>query len=140
MIGDAASRTHHPLLRPTVGAFRAVLGLFTALVLTQAALAGQFLSGSVGARTIHRIIGGDVLPWLATVQMVVAVLVWRPGRGPWWPALASLVLQVVIVVQLSLGFDGRVDLHIPMGVAIFGITVGLLAASRGLATKKEEHP
>ncbi len=137
-MGDAASRIH-PWLRPTARAFRAVLGLFTALVLTQAALAGQFISGGVAARPVHRIIGGDVLPWLATVQMVVAVLMWRPGRGPWWPALVSLVLQVVIVVQLSLGFDGRIDLHLPVGVAIFGVTVGLLAASRGL-TKKEEQP
>lgn len=122
----------------TVWSFRVLLVTFVLLVFTQAVLAGGFLSGEGSLRAVHRRIGDEILPWVAAVQVLLATMVWRPGRGPWWPALASLVLFVAVIAQLSLGFTGRVDLHVPLGVAIFGGAIWLLDAARGLSTKKDE--
>jgi hypothetical protein len=40
--------------------------------------------------------------------------------------------MIADVAQLAFGFAGRVDLHIPLGVAIFGLSVLMLLAARGL--------
>lgn len=51
--------------------------------------------------------------------------VWRPGRGPGWPALASLALLLAEILQLGFGYGRVLALHVPLGVAIFGLTVAL---------------
>ncbi|WP_223167422.1 hypothetical protein [Nonomuraea sp. SYSU D8015] len=61
---------------------------------------------------------------VALVQIVLAVLVWRPGRGAGWPALASVALFVAGGLQhvtwLWLGA------HLPTGVLLFGLVAAVL--------------
>jgi hypothetical protein len=66
---------------------------------------------------------------VALIQLGVAVAVWRPGRGPGWPALASLALLLAEVAQIAVGYQQRLAVHVPLGVAIFGLTVALTLAS-----------
>jgi hypothetical protein len=107
---------------------RAIVLLHAVLVLTQAALAGQFLAGHGAWLRVHETNAG-IIQLVGLVQLVVAVLLWRPGRGPGWPALASLALLVAEEFQIGFGYARVLALHVPLGVAIFGLTVALLVGT-----------
>jgi hypothetical protein len=121
--------------RPGSGAARVmpvVLWLLAVAVFAQAVLAGLFLDGETVWRDWHAVNGMLVLPLLALSQVVLAVLVWRRGRGPGWLAAASLGLLVALLVQSLLGMTGQVAVHVPLGVAISGLTGTLLVRTRAL--------
>lgn len=90
-------------------------------VLAQAALAGLFVTGDVDLLAWHRDNAGYTHSMLYA-QLVAAVLLWRPGRGAWWPAAASLGLVVVETVQVALGQWRVLEGHFPLGMAIFGLS------------------
>lgn len=104
--------------------WRRVLGalclLQAALILVQATLAGHFLSGNSATIVAHETVGTSVITWVALLQVATAVLLWRPGRGPVWPMPASAVLFGLVVLQLGWGFESRLALHVPVGVALLG--------------------
>ncbi|MEV5888896.1 hypothetical protein [Nonomuraea fuscirosea] len=104
-------------------AFKVVTALSTLSVLVQAVTAGQLLSG--GAAGAHGM-GATAVHALALAQLVVAMLLWRPARGPGWPALVSLVVLLLGFVQSMLGGSGAVAAHVPLGMALFGLSVWLL--------------
>jgi hypothetical protein len=76
---------------PAARPLRVIVLLHAVLVFVQAAAAGQFLAGHAAWLRVHETNAG-IIHLVALVQLVVAILVWRPGRGPGWPALASLAL------------------------------------------------
>jgi hypothetical protein len=94
------------------------------MLFDQAVFAGQFLSGIYPALDAHRenatYAGISVL-----VAAVAAVLQFRPGRGPWWPIVAYLVLFGLIGLQILLGFAHALAWHVPLGVAIILIATAL---------------
>jgi hypothetical protein len=96
------------------------------LLLVQAATAGQLLEGVASARTLHAA-GAIPLSVLAVAELVVAVVVWRRGRGPAWPVGASAVLVVAIFVQAMLGGMGNRAVHVPLGVGVV-VLASVLAA------------
>ncbi|WP_433444366.1 hypothetical protein [Nonomuraea sp. CA-141351] len=93
-----------------------------AALLVAASFAGQAVETDSMIET--HVMAGMVVHLVALVQIVLAVLVWRPGRGAGWPALASLALFVVGLAQhvtwLWLGA------HLPNGVLLFGLIVAVL--------------
>ena len=109
-----------------------VLGLLAVAVFAQAVLAGLFLDGGDAWRDWHAINGMLVLPLLALIQVVLAVLMWRRSRGPGWLAVASLGLLLALLVQSVLGMTGQVAVHVPLGVAVFGLVGTLLVRARAL--------
>lgn len=109
--------------------FRSVVAVHAALVLAQAAFAGRFLAGDDAGLRLHEVTGTEVVTVAALVQIAAAVLVWRPGRRPAWLLAVSVLLFVAEVVQISLGFAGALAVHVPLGVAISGVTVALLVGS-----------
>jgi heme A synthase len=135
---DSTASSQHD--RPATGmprpgivrVMRVVLWLLAVAVFAQAVLAGLFLDGGDAWRGWHAINGMLVLPLLALIQVVLAVLVWRPGRGPRWLAIASVGLLVALLVQGVLGMTGQVAAHVPLGVAIFGLAGTLLVRARAL--------
>ena len=102
--------------------FSGVLGVHATLVVAQPFLAGMFLSGLVDAIQVHRIIG-HTLPAVGLLQVVAALLLWRPGGGPLWPLQISAVLFFAEVIQVVLGYAGALGMHLPLGVAIVAGTV-----------------
>ena len=89
-------------------------------VLTQAALAGGFITGDVGLLGLHT--ANAILLVLTSAALLPATLVLvRPGRGPWWPIVVSVALLSAIVFQIGLGFARLVGLHIPVGMSIMGL-------------------
>jgi hypothetical protein len=138
MTGTIA-RTEQERPMPTAARpLRAVVLLHAALILAQAGFAGQFLAGDAAWVRVHELNAG-IIHLVAFVQLVVAMLVWRPGRGPGWPALASLALLLAEEFQLGFGYARILALHVPLGVAIFGITVAMLVGTRRL-TRVDARP
>jgi hypothetical protein len=94
------------------------------MLFDQAVFAGQFLGGSYGSLHVHRenatYAGISVL-----VSAVAAVLVRRPGRGPWWPILACAGIFGLVAVQIVLGFARLISVHVPVGVAIIVSAIAL---------------
>jgi hypothetical protein len=118
-----ATRTRRPGI---VRAMRVMLWLLAAAVFAQAVFAGLLLDGGDAWRDWHATNGMLVLRLLALTQVVLAVLVWRRGRGPGWLAIASVGLLLALQVQSVLGMTSQLALHVPLGMAIFGLVGTLL--------------
>jgi hypothetical protein len=103
-------------------AFRACITLAALLTFNQAVFAGQFLAGTYGSLHTHRE-NATAAGLTVVASGVSAVLVHRPGRGPWWPAVACLGLFGLIGLQIVLGFGRVLALHVPLGVTIILLTV-----------------
>jgi hypothetical protein len=116
----------------TVRALHVVLWLLAVLVFAQAVFAGLFLDGNAAWRQWHAVNGMLLIPLLALLAVVLAVLVWRSG-GPGWIALASLALLLAIILQNTMGQSGQVAVHVPLGVAILGLIGALLGRTQNLA-------
>lgn len=104
--------------------FRLIGGALAALVLLQAGLAGQFLNRAPGARSVHRLIG-ELLGVVALALAAQGYRLRKASPQSWWLGVAVLVL---VVTQTGLGFAGRdaagaAALHIPVGVATFGVAL-----------------
>jgi hypothetical protein len=126
--------------RPALArAMSLVLWLLAVSLLAQVIFAGLFLDGHDAWRNWHAANGMVLLPLLALVQVVLAVVVWRPGRGPGWPAIASVGLLVAILLQIAMGQAGLLAVHVPLGVAIVGLVGTLLGRTRNL-TRPATHP
>ena len=120
----ANDRRQNPPPRWPRWVFRVTSTVAAVLLFDQAVFAGQFLDGTFGSLHTHRenatYAGISVL-----VSAVAAVLVRWPGRGPWWPIVASLGIFALIAVQIMLGFARAIALHVPLGVATIGLAAAL---------------
>ncbi len=118
--GPAAPR---PAPRWPIVAVRGLSVVVLVQVLVQAGLAGGFVTGDVGLLGLHSANG--ILLVLTTAALLPAtVLLLRPGRGPWWPIVFSIVLWWMVAVQVGFGFARQVGPHIPLGVALMGLISG----------------
>lgn len=109
---------------------RVVVSTLPAIVLVQAALAGQHLFGGA-AITIHGILGNLTFA-LAVVGVVLAVV----RRSDGFAFFVAVMLLALAFAQVGLGYVGReisqaAAWHIPTGVAIFGLACYQLADLRG---------
>ncbi|GAA4961077.1 hypothetical protein [Kineococcus glutinatus] len=114
--------------RATWQLFRAVLLLHAAVACAQPLLAGSYFAGNLDAIGVHGVLG-TLLGLLALVQLVAAVLLWYPGRGPWWPAVATVALFLAEGFQIGIGYERDLGLHVPLGVGIVATLVALAAWS-----------
>ena len=108
--------------------FRTVVTCETALALGQAVLAGSFLSGHSGALDLHAL-NATATGLTAVAQTVAALLLWRPGGGPGWPALASAELFAAEAGQMARGYGRVLAVHVPLGVAVIAGTLLMLVWS-----------
>jgi heme A synthase len=67
--------------------------------------------------------------WIvAVVQVVAAVLVWRPGGGSPRAVFYAVVFLGLVTAQVFLGIAHVKTVHVPLGVLLFGLS--LLQLSR----------
>ncbi|QYC43166.1 hypothetical protein Nocox_27870 [Nonomuraea coxensis DSM 45129] len=109
-----------------VTAFRAVTVLNALAVLAQGVTAGQLMSGAGAGMHAS---GAGAVHVLGLALLVSAVLLWRPGRGAGWPALVSLGILLLGMVQSMLGGTGAVAVHVPLGMTLLGLSVWLMVAA-----------
>lgn len=121
---DAASGSGVPSApaRPRMlGVLRVGVTLELAAILLQAVTAGGMLQGIAAERTMHGT-GAFVVNALGLLMLVGAILVWRPGRGPGWPAIVSAVVFVGGFLQEAFGASRLLSLHVPFGMTLMALT------------------
>jgi hypothetical protein len=107
--------------------------------LLQAVFAGRFLSGDFNMLLVHRANGTQILLGLCLLQVIASVIAWRRAGVPGWIPGVSVLLLAACGVQVSMGFNRVLGVHIPLGVIIIG-AVALLAIwvwRHGPATMKD---
>ena len=112
-------------------ALRVVAPLIVLSVLVQAVFAGRGLFLDTDNLAIHGGIGNLTL-LLVALQAVLVLFAGFRGRTRAILVTASLALLALVIVQLGLGYSGRdggqaAAWHVPNGVLIFGIAVGITA-------------
>ncbi|MEQ4209939.1 hypothetical protein [Actinopolymorpha sp. B9G3] len=112
----------------TFRTLRILVTVQAAIILAQAITAGLLLSGTPNVRGVHGL-GAILLVLIGLVQVVVAILHWRPGRGTARLLGPSIGILVGVLVQAMLGETHNKALHVPFGVLMFG---GLLMLTRQL--------
>lgn len=110
--------------RTTLLLLRIVVALHAVAVIAQPVLIGQYLDGDFDTLALHAT-NANIVFGLCFVQLVVAVLYWRPGGGRGWPALVTAVLFLAEGGQVGVGYARELGIHIPLGVLIVSTTVVL---------------
>jgi hypothetical protein len=88
-------------------------------------LIGLFLSGGDQAKLRAHEIGGNAVAATGIFAVVASIIVWRMAK---WPAKAvawCLLLVVAEIVQLSMGYERHLGIHVPLGVFL-AITASFL--------------
>jgi hypothetical protein len=106
-------------------ALRIFITLQAAAILFQGVTAGQLLNGTDSMKDVHAS-GAAAVHLTALVQLVLAILWWRPGRGAGWPALVSLLIALLGFVQSAVGGSHNLAVHVPLGMALLGVSVAIL--------------
>jgi hypothetical protein len=106
--------------RASLQVLRVVAVLHSLALLAQPVFAGGYLMGDVDSLGLHRINAG-VVTGLDLVQLICAIVYVWGGRGRAWPIWASLAVALFVEVQVGMGFERVLVVHLPLGVAL---TVG----------------
>ena len=137
---DLTPRTTPPP-RPlvTLWLLRIALTVHALAALAQPVIAGRYLSGHFDALIVHAANAGLVM--LTTiVAFGAAVLYWAAGRGAGWPALTLAAMFVAVIAQTALGALRVLAIHIPLGVVIVALAVGLVVWSFRPAALRTRSP
>lgn len=116
IIGDTASGTGARPRWPVM-LFRATATVYALAAVAQPFLAGLFLSGSFSALKAHEVTG-QAVGGLGILTLICAILLWRVGGGSVAAVRISGGLLVGVVLQIILGYDRLLALHVPLGVAM----------------------
>ena len=137
-------------LRHFAGRVRGVLAialvvngaLLWVAILVQAGVRREFSQRRTDALAWHER-NATVIGFGALGQLVLAPLAALAGRAR-WPVIASLVIFLAIGNQITLGYDGDLAVHVPLGVAVFGAqtatALSLVATRSGLARTGRHAP
>ncbi|ADI11043.1 hypothetical protein SBI_07923 [Streptomyces bingchenggensis BCW-1] len=109
---------------------RITLLLQSAAILAQAVTAGLLLASVPIGRTLHAGMAQAVLG-AVLLNLLAAVLAWRPGGGSPRLILKSTPMLVFTALQAVLGAAHVREVHVPLGVLMFGASVMLLMQARG---------
>ena len=117
----------------TLGLFRGVATLYALAAVAQPFLAGLFLSGSFSALKAHEVTG-QAVGGLGALTLVCAILLWRLRGASRAVVGMSAGVLVAVVLELFLGYQRSLALHVPLGVGIVAGVVRLALLSwRGTA-------
>jgi len=109
-----------------VWSLRVTATLHLVTVLGQAVIAGMFVTGRVDMLAHHNL-GAMITTALVGLQLIAAIALWRPVRGPLWPLGVSALQVTLVNAQIVLGQERAVAAHIPLAMVIFGMAVSMTA-------------
>jgi hypothetical protein len=114
----------------TTGNHERFLRVATALqsltILFQAVSAGLLLTTSYGER-LHSV-GARVMYGAAMLCVLAAVLAWKPGGASPRPIGYATGFLALASAQVVLGIRHVAEVHVPLGVVMFGLSVLALAS------------
>lgn len=99
-------------------------------VFAQAVLAGQFLSGVDAPVRLHELMAWVVLG-ISLVQLALSGILAKQSRCPLWIPIAGVVVFFAELFQTVTGYGRFLNVHVPLGVLIFGLLLVQLAAVFG---------
>jgi hypothetical protein len=103
--------------RVTLQVLRVVAVLHSLAFLAQPVFAGGYLMGDVDALALHHA-NAFVVTVLDVIQLVCAIVFFWKGRGRAWPVWASVAIALAVEVQVGMGFDRTLVVHLPLGVSL----------------------
>jgi len=122
---DAVSSTQSPTgPRASLWTLRVIVSLHALFALAQPVLAGAYLNGEFDALSYHGI-NADLVIFFDMVQFVVAVIYCWAGKGSGLPALLSVALFFAEGLQIGMGYERNLLIHIPLGVGIVVLQLAL---------------
>jgi|GEM_PF-1087486 hypothetical protein len=128
-----------PKPRITLWLLRAALTVEAVATVAQPVIAGRYLSGDFDALVVHA--ANAALIMLTTIGAFgAAVLYWAAGRGAGWPALILAGMFIAVIAQTALGALRVLAIHIPLGVAIVALAIGLAIWSFRPAAQRARMP
>lgn len=110
------------MLKP-LAVLQTVLIAHALAVFAQSVFAGEFLSGSDSPVRFHEWTGWAILA-ICTLQVVIAAILLRSGKTSLWLVLGSTLLLLAEGLQTGTGYGRFLNVHIPLGVIIFGAVTG----------------
>jgi hypothetical protein len=122
--------------RASLHVLRVVAVLHSLAFLAQPVFAGGYLMGDVDSLGLHRINAGIVTA-LDVAQLICAMVYFWGGRGRAWPIWASLAVALAVEVQVGMGFERLLVVHLPLGVAL---TVGQIVLTLWLFRAAAAQP
>lgn len=128
MTQDVAAETGQPTRTGAaagVWTLRAGVTVLAASVLLQAITAGEFLGGDASWLSAHGT-GSTAVHGSSLIAVLGAILIWRPARGPAWPAHVNVVLFVLTFVQSAVGGSGNLAMHVPLAIVLTLLTGWIL--------------
>lgn len=108
-----------------LGVLRVLIALNAVAIFAQAVFAGMFLGGDATMRAVHGM-GSFAVHALGLLLLIAAIVHWRPWHGPGFPALASTILLFAGFAQSMTGGSGVTAVHVPLGMAMFGLVIWLV--------------
>jgi hypothetical protein len=113
--------------------------LILATVFIQACLAGAMLSGVDGARTAHTATAAALIVATIAAGLVSVATLRRIPRGTKL-GLTLLSLAAVFCIQAATGVLSAMGrnllwVHVPLGIAVFGVAVLAVAGARRLGSR-----
>ena len=130
MIRDTEPMKSQADHRPTrsahwaVWAFRLLITVAAVVLFNQAVTAGQFMSGTFGSLSIHRL-GASIAEGVVLLAAIAAVVARFRADFRWWPAGVTALLFVAIQGQEFAGEQRALSVHVPLGVSIIVAVSGL---------------
>ena len=113
---------------------RCVLIAHTIVLFAQAAVAGEFLSGTDGVVKFHEWTAWIVLAVCVT-QIAIVALALRSGAASLWLLIGTVLIFLAEVLQSGTGYAQFLRVHVPLGVVTFAAvswqTISLFRASAG---------
>ncbi|GAA4104692.1 hypothetical protein [Actinomadura miaoliensis] len=118
---------------------RVTVLLQTIVIFAQAVSAGLLLASVPAGRTVHGVMAGAVV-LAVLLNLGAAVLAWRPFGGPARMIVKSTPMLVFALVQTALGYAHVRELHVPVGVLMFGASIMLLTQVRSAGRPGPDDP
>jgi hypothetical protein len=103
--------------RATLQVLRVVAVLHSLGFLAQPVFAGGYLMGDVDALALHDV-NAFVITGLDVIQLGCAIAYFWKGRGRAWPIWASLAIALAVEVQVGMGYERLLVVHLPLGVSL----------------------
>ena len=103
--------------RASLQVLRIVAVLHSLAFLAQPVFAGGYLMGDVDSLTLHDV-NAFIVTALDVAQLVCAIVYFWGGRGRAWPIWASLAVALAVEVQVGMGYERLLVVHLPLGVSL----------------------
>jgi len=110
----------------TAWLLRLALTLQAVATVAQPMLIGGYLDGNFDLVGIHGGNGTGLLGWTLLAGLAASVRYW-PGHGSAWPVPVLIVLWFSEGFQIGMGYERVMSAHVPLGVLIVGVSVGMAA-------------